>query len=156
MVPSLMAGWSSGGTRRRALVAGGAAVVLLVGGLLGWRLLNGPGTPAAIPSGFDGKWNGSTQVPSEHTEVGYRVVFVAASHTASLKGSGTPCTRGILRVTSATETVMTMRFDPDGSDCTPGTATFTLREEDDKILMHMRPDEGELQQDPYDATLGRG
>ncbi|HEY3016955.1 MAG TPA: hypothetical protein VGJ41_17700, partial [Nocardioides sp.] len=55
-VPSLMVGWSSGGTRRRALVAGGAAAVLLLGGLVGWRLLGsqdpeaGSDTRATIPA----------------------------------------------------------------------------------------------------------
>jgi len=157
-------GWAAYWARRRALIAGLAAVVLLVGGFLSWRLLSGPDADSnsetldEIPAGFAGAWNGSTRIPSEDdAAVTYRVVFVAGSHSAQLREDegNTSCGAGVLRLKSATASVMTMSFVPKDNSCTPGTATLTLRSADDKILLHMRPDEGELQEDPYDATLGR-
>jgi hypothetical protein len=133
-----------------------------VGGLLGWRLLNGQDpeagsdTRATIPAVFAGTWVGGTRIPSEGVDVDYRVVFVAGSHTTFLQGTNTSCAEGTLKATKATETVLTMRFTPSGSECTPTTAVFTLRKADDEIDLLMTPDEGALQEEPYEANLGRG
>jgi len=162
--PTSGGGWAAYWSRKRALVAAGAAVVLLASGFLSWRLLSGPDADSGsdtldgIPAGFAGAWNGSTRIPSEDgAGVTYRVVFVAGSHSAQLRDDdgSTTCGEGVLRLKSATASVMTMSFAPKDSDCTPGTVTLTLHRADDKILLHMRPDEGAVQEDPYEATLGR-
>ena len=112
--------WWPATTRARVILAALAAAALLVGGMVTWRALDHAGHSTTIPASFDGKWTG--QDPTD-------AVFVATLgkdlHLGRLDSGASSCYGGVLTVSDATESRLTMRFDPKPENCNPWTVVFT-------------------------------
>jgi len=124
-------------TSRRVLLAGLVAA-LLVGGLVTWRVVDQAGHSSTIPASFDGRWVG------EGVTRDGSVVFTATLgedlHVGRLASDGSSCYGGPLTVSDATDSRLTMRFDPDGQGCgTPWTVAFTHASDGD-LRMAVDPD----------------
>jgi hypothetical protein len=139
--------WLAG--RRRAALAA-IAVVLLVVGFLAWRQLMDAGHSTTIPSSFDGVWIG-TGSDSFGSVTEFTARLGEGLSIGRLVGpSG--CHQGPLRVSDATDSKLTTRFDPYGTEgCTNWTVVFT--HDGDDLIMKADPDSTEDNQAEFEVRL---
>jgi hypothetical protein len=115
--------WWPAATRARVILAALAAAALLVGGLVTWWVLDQAGHSTTIPASFDGKWTGQAS-----TGPVFEATLGKDLRLGRLYSNASNCYDGVLTVSDATDSRLTMRFAPKpqvGRDCNPWTVVFT-------------------------------
>jgi hypothetical protein len=114
--------WGAVATRRWVLLAALVAV-LFVGGGVTWWALNHESHSTTIPASFDGTWVGKGGP--------YNSAFTATLakdlHLGRVDSGASSCYGGVLTVSDATDSRLTMRFAPqtEPGKCNPWTVVFT-------------------------------
>jgi len=113
--------WWPATIRGRVIVAALAAAVLLVGGVVTWRVLDQAAHSTTIPASFDGQWQGTNADGAVFT-----ATLGKDLHLGQLASGASSCYSGVLTVSDATDSRLTMRFAPGNqAECNQWTVVFT-------------------------------
>ena len=107
--------------RGRVILAALAAAALLVAGVVTWQVLDQAAHSTTIPASFDGQWRGTNADGAEFT-----ATLGTNLHLGRLRSGASSCYEGVLTVSDATDSRLTMRFGPGSqAGCNPWTVVFT-------------------------------
>lgn len=106
------------------MVAVLVAAVLLVAGVVTSRILAQAAHSTTIPASFDGEWQGSTSA-NRNSGAMFTATLGKDLHLGQLASGASGCYNGVLTVSDATDSQLTMRFAPVSQTCNPWTVVFT-------------------------------
>jgi Caspase domain len=114
--------WRMVATRKRVVLAALVAV-LFVGGGVTWWVLNQESHSTTIPASFDGAWVGK----GGPDDAEFTATLAKDLHLGHLASGASSCYGGLLTVSEATNSRLTMRFAPqtEPGKCNPWTVVFT-------------------------------
>jgi hypothetical protein len=124
------------------IVAALAATALLAGGVVTWRVLDQAAHSTTIPASFDGQWRGCCGPNGAP----FTATLGKELQKGGLLSDGSSCFIGPLTVSDATDSRLTMHFEPGpGADvgCKPWTVVFTHLSGGD-LKMWVDPEPGGL------------
>jgi Caspase domain/Effector Associated Constant Component 1 len=146
--------WWPGTIRGRVIVAALAAAALLVGGVVTWRVLDQAAHSTTIPASFDGKWQG-TATTTRHSGVVFTATLGKDLHLGRLASDASGCYNGVLTVSDATDSRLTMRFAPGNqAECNPWTVVFTHLSGGD-LKMAVDPDNSVYDEQELEVRMAR-
>jgi hypothetical protein len=107
------------------IVAALAAAALIVGGVVTWKMLDQAAHSTTIPASFDGQWQGTAATTRDSGPV-FTATLGKDLHLGRLASGASSCYNGVLTVSDATDSRLTMRFAPGNqAECNPWTVVFT-------------------------------
>lgn len=102
-----------------------AAAALLVGGAVTWKVLVQDAHSTTIPASFDGQWQG-TATTTQNSGAVFTATLGKDLQLGRLASGASSCYSGVLTVSDATDSRLTMRFAPGNqAECNPWTVVFT-------------------------------
>ena len=146
--------WWPGTIRGRVIVAALAAAALLVGGMVTWRVLDQAAHSTTIPASFDGQWQGTATTTRDSGAV-FTATLGKDLHLGRLASGASSCYGGVLTVSDATDSRLTMRFAPGNPvECNPWTVVFTHLSGGD-LKMAVDPDSSVNYEQEFEVRMAR-
>lgn len=131
-----------------------AAAALLVGGVVTWRVLDQAAHSTTIPASFDGRWQG-TATTSRHSAAVFTATLGKDLHLGRLASDASGCYSGVLTVSDATDSRLTMRFAPGNqAECNPWTVVLTHLSGGD-LKMAVDPDNSVYDEQEFEVRMAR-
>jgi hypothetical protein len=146
--------WWPSTIRGRVIVAALVAIALLVGGVVTWRVLDQAAHSTTIPASFDGQWEG-TATTIRDSGVVFTATLGKDLQLGQLASGASSCYSGVLTVSDATDSRLTMRFAPGNqAECNPWTVVFTHLSGGD-LKMAVDPDSNVNYEQEFEVRMTR-